>query len=96
MVPDDKNLLQMPFYKVRNTTVMVSNSQSKCLLIVWQYPNSGKSKMKNIEIAKIPNPNEDVPKHPFYLLWKLLGLGLGLSFGQNSQTQIWLGTFFVE
>ena len=87
-----QNLLRMPFYKVRNATLIVSNILSPIL------PSLAKSKMENIEIAKIPFPNKDVPKHPSYLLWKFLGLGLGLGlgFGRNSQTQIWLETFFVE
>ena len=36
-----QNMLLMSFYKVQNATVIVSNSQSKCLLIIWQSPISG-------------------------------------------------------
>ena len=50
--------------------------------------------MKNIEMAKIPFRNKDVPNHPFYLLWNLLGLEL--CFGRNYQTQIWLEKFYVK
>ena len=36
-----QNLLQMPFCKVQNANVMVSNSESKCLLTILQSPISG-------------------------------------------------------
>ena len=52
--------------------------------------------MKNIEKAKIPFPNKNVPKHPFLSPLKVVRVEVRLSFGWNSQTQIWLEMFYFE